>query len=234
MLLSRKASTRHEQRHYLPRFQKAARSRAVRRGHALLHFGLVAYGNMLMPPSPHQGQARSRPSLHPGHGARARLAFENPQEAAAISPESCTRGGPEFSKEELLARALAWSEEAKANGLGAISREKMTSTRDVVHPALSSSGDPVEALYRCSSCLSALTLPARHEPETAVPALIGLEGCDEAGHEPGRRLITAVEGIRPRDPGRSVRDRVGASGCGKSTLLKLSAPSAAREGACSG
>ena len=113
-------------------------------------FGLVAYGNMLMTTD---ALIKDKPDLvRRFTQATVRglaYAFENPQEAAAILQKLHREVDPEFSKEELLAtRELAWSDEAKANGLGAISREKMTSTRDVVTSALSLKRViPVEELY---------------------------------------------------------------------------------------
>ncbi len=151
MLLSRKVDLVTEQSIHLPRFQKAAEKQGLHvEAMRFSDFGLVAYGNMLMTTD---ALIKDRPDLvRRFTQATVRglaYAFENPQEAAAILQKLHREVDPEFSKEELLAtRELAWSDEAKANGLGAISREKMTSTRDVVTSALSLKRViPVEELY---------------------------------------------------------------------------------------
>ena len=113
-------------------------------------FGLVSYGNMLMTTD---ALIKDKADLV-RRFTQATLrglayAFENPDEAASILQKLHREVDPEFSKEELLStRELAMSEEAKTSGLGAISREKMTSTRDIVTGALTLKRVvPVDELY---------------------------------------------------------------------------------------
>jgi NitT/TauT family transport system substrate-binding protein len=151
MLLSRKVDAVTEQSIHLPRFQKAADKQGLHvEAMRFADFGLVAYGNMLMTTD---GLIKDKPDLV-RRFTQATLrglayAFENPQEAAAILQKLHREVDPEFSKEELLStRELAMTEEAKAGGIGAISREKMTSTRDIVTAALSLKRVvPVDDLY---------------------------------------------------------------------------------------
>lgn len=159
MLLSRKVDLVTEQSIHLPRFQKAAEKQGLHvEAMRFADFGLVAYGNMVMTTDV---LLKEKPDLV-RRFTQATLrglayAFENPQDAAAILQKLHREVDPEFSKEELLStRELAMSDEAKTGGIGAISREKMTSTRDLVTSALSLKRVvPVEELY------TAQFLPAR-------------------------------------------------------------------------
>jgi NitT/TauT family transport system substrate-binding protein len=151
MLLSRKVDAVTEQSIHLPRFQKAAEKQGLHvEAMRFSDFGLVTYGNMLMATDT---LIKDKPDLV-RRFTQATLrgfayAFEHPQEAAEILRKLHREVDPEFSKEELLStRELALSEEAKQSGLGAISREKMTSTRDIVTSALSLKRVvPLEELY---------------------------------------------------------------------------------------
>ena len=151
MLLTRKVDAVTEQSIHLPRFRKAAEKQGLNvEAMRFADFGLVSYGNMLMTTD---ALIKDRADLV-RRFTQATLrglayAFENPDEAASILQKLHREVDPEFSKEELLStRELAWSEEAKAGGLGAISREKMTSTRDIVTGALTLKRVvPVEELY---------------------------------------------------------------------------------------
>jgi NitT/TauT family transport system substrate-binding protein len=151
MLLSRKVDLVTEQSIHLPRFQKAADKQGLHvEAMRFSDFGLVAYGNMLMTTD---AMIKDRPDLvrRFTHATLRGLAyaFENPQDAAAILQRLHREVDPEFSKEELLStRELAMSDEARTGGVGAISREKMTSTRDIVTSALALKRVvPVEELY---------------------------------------------------------------------------------------
>jgi NitT/TauT family transport system substrate-binding protein len=151
MLLSRKVDAVSEQSIHLPRFQRAAEKQGL---HVdvmrFADFGLVAYGNVLMTTD---SLVKDSPDLV-RRFTQATLkglayAFDKPDEAVTILQKYHREVDPEFSKDELLStKELAWSPEAKANGLGFISREQMTSTRDVVTSALSLKRVvPVEELY---------------------------------------------------------------------------------------
>jgi NitT/TauT family transport system substrate-binding protein len=140
MLLSRKVDAVSEQSIHLPRFQKAAEKQGLHvEAMRFADFGLVAYGNVLMTTD---AAIKDTPDLV-RRFTQATIkglayAFEKPDEAVTILQKYHREVDPDFSKDELLStRELAWSEEAKASGLGFISREKMTSTRDVVTSALS-------------------------------------------------------------------------------------------------
>lgn len=151
MLLSRRVDAVSEQSIHLPRFQKAAEKQGLHvEAMRFADFGLVAYGNMLMAAD---ATIKDNPDLV-RRFTQASLkglayAFEKPEEAVTILQKYHREVDPEFSRDELLStRELAWSEEAKAGGLGAMTREKMTSTRDVVTTALSLKRVvPVEELY---------------------------------------------------------------------------------------
>lgn len=151
MLLSRKVDAVSEQSIHLPRFRKAADKQGLHvEAMRFADFGLVAYGNMLMATD---GAIKDTPDVV-RRFTQATIkglayAFENPDEAVTILQKLHREVDPEFSKDELLStRELAWSEEAKASGLGAMARDKMTSTRDVVTAALGLKRVvPVEELY---------------------------------------------------------------------------------------
>lgn len=151
MLLARKVDAVTEQSIHLPRFQKAAEKQGLHvETMRFSDFGLVTYGNMLMTTD---ALVKDKADLA-RRFTQATLrglayAFANPREAAAILQKLHREVDPEFSTEELLStRELALTDEAKQSGLGAISREKMTSTRDIVTSALSLKRVvPVEELY---------------------------------------------------------------------------------------
>ena len=140
MLLSRKVDAVTEQSIHLARFQKAAKKQGLHvQAMRFSDFGLVAYGNMLMTTD---ATIKDKPDLVRRFTQATvkglAYAFENPDEAAAILQKLHREADPEFSKEELLGtRELAWTDEAKASGLGAISSDKVATTRDVVTAALS-------------------------------------------------------------------------------------------------
>lgn len=140
MLLTRKVDSVSEQSIHLPRFQKAAEKQGLHvEAMRFADFGLVTYGNMLMAAD---AAIKDTPDLvrRFTHATIKGLAyaFDKPDEAVTILQKYHREVDPEFSRDELLStRELAWSDEAKASGLGFISREKMTSTRDVVTSALS-------------------------------------------------------------------------------------------------
>src|SRR5262245_19879869 len=140
MLFSRKLDAVSEQSIHLPRFQKAADKQGLHvEAMRFADFGLVAYGNMVMTTD---GLIKENPDLVRRFTQATvkglAYAFDKPQEAVTILQKQHREVDPEFSMDELLStKELAWSVEAKANGLGFISREKMTSTRDVVTSALS-------------------------------------------------------------------------------------------------
>ena len=151
MLLSRRVDAVSEQSIHLPRFQKAAEKQGLHvEAMRFADFGLVAYGNMVMTTD---GLIKENPDLVRRFTQATvkglAYAFDKPQEAVTILQKYHKEADPEFSSDELLStKELAWSDEAKANGLGFISREKMTSTRDVVTSALSLKRVvPVEELY---------------------------------------------------------------------------------------
>jgi len=151
MLLSRRVDAVSEQSIHLPRFQKAAEKQGLHvEAMRFADFGLVAYGNMVMTTD---GLIKENPDLVRRFTQATvkglAYAFDKPQEAVTILQKYHKEADPEFSTDELLStKELAWSDEAKANGLGSISREKMTSTRDVVTSALSLKRVvPVEELY---------------------------------------------------------------------------------------
>ena len=151
MLLSRKVDAVTEQSIHLARFQKAAEKQGLHvQAMRFSDFGLIAYGNMLMTTD---ATIKDKPDLVRRFTQATvkglAYAFENPDEATTILQKLHREADAEFSKEELVGtRELAWSDEAKASGLGAISREKMTTTRDVVTAALSLKRVvPVDELY---------------------------------------------------------------------------------------
>ena len=151
MLLSRKVDAVTEQSIHLARFQKAAEKQGLHvQAMRFSDFGLVAYGNMLMTTD---ATINDKPDLVRRFTQATvkglAYAFENPDEAAAVLQKLHREADPQFSKEELLGtRELAWSDEAKASGLGAISRDKIATTRDVVTAALSLKRVvPVDELY---------------------------------------------------------------------------------------
>jgi NitT/TauT family transport system substrate-binding protein len=151
MLLTRKVDAVSEQSIHLPRFQRAAEKQGLHvEAMRFADFGLVAYGNMLMTTD---AAIKDTPDLvrRFTHATLKGLAhaFEKPDEAVTILQKYHREVDPDFSRDELQStRELAWSEEAKSAGLGAISPEKMTSTRDVVTTALSLKRVvPVEELY---------------------------------------------------------------------------------------
>jgi len=151
MLLTRKVDAVTEQSIHLARFQKAAEKQGLHvQAMRFSDFGLIAYGNMLMTTD---ATIKDKPDLVRRFTQATvkglAYAFENPDAATAILQKLHREADAEFSKEELLGtRELAWSDEAKASGLGAISRDKMTSTRDVVTTALSLKRVvPVDELY---------------------------------------------------------------------------------------
>ncbi len=140
MLLSRKVDAVTEQSIHLPRFQRAAEKQGLHvEAMRFADFGLVAYGNVVMATD---GLIKDNPDLVRRfvHATLKGLAtaFEKPDEAVAILQKYHREVDPEFSKDELLStKELAWSDEAKAKGLGYMSPDKMASTRDVVTSALS-------------------------------------------------------------------------------------------------
>ena len=151
MLLARKVDAVSEQSIHLPRFQKAADKQGLHvETMRFADFGLVAYGNMVMTTD---ALIKENPDLVKRFTQATvkglAYAFDKPQEAVTILQKYHREVDPEFSMDELSStKELAWSEEAKANGLGFINREKMTSTRDVVTSALSLKRVvPVEELY---------------------------------------------------------------------------------------
>jgi NitT/TauT family transport system substrate-binding protein len=151
MLLSRKVDAVTEQRIHLPRFQKAAQKQGLHvEAITFSDFGLVAYGNVLMTTDAliQQNPDLVRRFVHATLKGLA-FAFDKPDEAVAILQKHHREVDPEFSKDELLTtRELAWSDEARAKGLGTMSPEKMTATRDVVTAALSLKRVvPVDELY---------------------------------------------------------------------------------------
>lgn len=151
MLLTRKVDAVSEQSIHLPRFQKAAEKQGLHvEAMRFADFGLVAYGNMVMTTDT---AIKDHPDLV-RRFTQATIkglayAFDKPDEAVAILQKYHREVEPEFSREELLStKELAWSDEAKAHGLGFIDRAKMTSTRDVVTSALSLKRVvPVEEVY---------------------------------------------------------------------------------------
>ena len=151
MLLARKVDAVSEQSIHLPRFQRAAEKQGLHvAAMRFADFGLVAYGNMVMTTD---SSIKDNPDLVKRFTQATvkglAYAFDKPQEAVAILQKQHREVDPDFSLDELLStKELAWSEEAKTNGLGFISREKMTSTRDIVTSALSLKRIvPVEELY---------------------------------------------------------------------------------------
>ncbi len=151
MLLARKVDVVIEQSIHVPRFETAASKQGLHVG-AMRYadFGLTSYGNAVMATD---SLIREKPDLVRRFVAATlkglAWAVENPEEATQILQKFNREVDPQFSKEELLTlKELAWSEEARAKGLGYISREKMTSTRDVASQALSLKRTvPVEELY---------------------------------------------------------------------------------------
>jgi NitT/TauT family transport system substrate-binding protein len=113
-------------------------------------YGLVTYGNALMTTD---GTIRDRPQLVSRFLAATLRgladAFDRPREAAEVLHKHNREVAPDFSREELLAiRELAWSDEARVHGLGHMSADRMTSTRDVVTEALGLKRVvPIDELY---------------------------------------------------------------------------------------
>src|SRR5262245_11102309 len=139
LLLARKVDAVLEQSIHLPRYQKAAEQQGLRIG-AMRYadYGLVTYGNAVITAD---ATLRDRPQLVTRFLAATLRgladAFDRSHEAVQVLQRHNREVAPDFSHDELIStRELAWSEEARAQGLGFMSATKMTSTRDVVTEAL--------------------------------------------------------------------------------------------------
>jgi NitT/TauT family transport system substrate-binding protein len=150
MLVSRKADFVTEQRIIMPRFQKAAEKEGLHvEAMTYSDFGLATHGNAVMVMD---GLVQSNPDLIRRFvQATARgltYAFDKPDESLEIMQKYNREVEPDFGKAELAIMKSLLSPEAAAKGLGYMSPDVMTSTRDIVTQALGLKRVvPVEELY---------------------------------------------------------------------------------------
>jgi NitT/TauT family transport system substrate-binding protein len=138
MLISRKADAVTEQAIQAPRFQKLAEKEGLHvDAMQYSNNGLVTHGNAVMVAD---SLAQGNPDLIRRFlQATARglaYAFERPDEAVEIMQKYNREVEPEPAKAELLIMKGLVSPEAATRGLGYMSPEVMTATRDVVTQAL--------------------------------------------------------------------------------------------------
>jgi NitT/TauT family transport system substrate-binding protein len=138
MLISRKADAVTEQAIQAPRFQKLAEKEGLHvDAMQYSNNGLVTHGNAVMVAD---SLAQGNPDLVRRFlQATARglaYAFERPDEAVEIMQKYNREVEPEPAKAELLIMKGLVSPEAATRGLGYMSPEVMTATRDVVTQAL--------------------------------------------------------------------------------------------------
>jgi NitT/TauT family transport system substrate-binding protein len=138
MLISRKADAITEQSIQAPRFQKAAEKEGLHvEAMQYSNNGLVTHGNAVMTTD---SLAQGSPDLVRRFvQATVRglaYAFDRPDEAVEIMQKYNREVEPEPAKAELLIMKGLVSAEATTRGLGYMSPEVMTGTRDVVTPAL--------------------------------------------------------------------------------------------------
>jgi len=151
LLLTRKVDAVLEQSIHLPRYRKAAEQQGTHiEAMRYADYGLVTYGNAIIVAD---ATLQERPQLVTRFVAATVRgladAFERPREAVEILQKHNREVSPDFSLDELIStRELAWSDEARAQGLGFMSATKMTSTRDVVTDALGLKRVvPIDELY---------------------------------------------------------------------------------------
>jgi NitT/TauT family transport system substrate-binding protein len=138
MLISRKADAVTEQSIQAPRFQKLAEKEGLHvDAMQYSNNGLVTHGNAVMTTD---SLAQSDPDLVRRFvQATARglaYAFERPDESVELMQKYNREVEPEPAKAELLIMKSLVSPEATARGLGYMSPDVMTATRDVVTQAL--------------------------------------------------------------------------------------------------
>lgn len=138
MLISRKADAVTEQAIQAPRFQKLAEKEGLHvEAMQYSNNGLVTHGNAVMVAD---GFAQGNPDLVRRFlQATVRglaYAFERPDEAVEIMQKHNREVEPEPAKAELLIMKGLVSPEAATRGLGYMSPDVMTATRDVVTQAL--------------------------------------------------------------------------------------------------
>ena len=139
LLLSRRVDAVLEQSLHLGRFQAQAKKQGLTvKPMRFADFGLVAYGNAV---TAHDDTIKQNPELI-RRFLRAtdkglKWAFEHKQDAIAIIRKNNPEVHLEWGLEELEGlEALAWSPEAKKQGLGWIDRGKMAATIETVTKAL--------------------------------------------------------------------------------------------------
>jgi len=150
MLISRRADAITEQSIQAPRFQKAAEKEGLHvEAMQYSNNGLVTHGNAVMTTD---SLAQGNPDLVRRFvQATVRglaYAFDRPDEAVEIMQKYNREVEPDAAKAELLIMKALVSPEAATRGLGYMSPEVMTGTRDVVTPALGLKRVvPTEELY---------------------------------------------------------------------------------------